>query len=85
MKVFEELTLFLQCRQSVSYISLRLARRLSIHVWSSIFWQFLCYCLVGGVKTLADILIFNALLWHFPTNNASLLVVYNSVALAAAQ
>lgn len=50
------------------------------HAWSSTCWQFLRYCLVGGANTLIDLLVLNVLLWGFPTNNASLLVVYNSVA-----
>jgi putative flippase GtrA len=50
------------------------------HTWSSTCWQFLRYCLVGGANTILDLLVLNALLWCFPTNNASLLVVYNSVA-----
>ena len=48
--------------------------------WSSTCWQFLRYCLVGGANTLLDLLVLNVLLWAFPTNNSSLLVVYNSVA-----
>ena len=48
--------------------------------WKSTFWQFLRYCLVGGANTIVDLLLLNILLWRFPTNNVSLLVVYNSVA-----
>jgi len=47
---------------------------------SSTFWQFLRYCLVGGVNTLLDLLVLNVLLWGFPTKNVLMLVVYNSVA-----
>lgn len=50
------------------------------HAWSSAFWQFLRYGLVGGANTLTDLLMLNALLWSFPTNNVLMLVVYNSVA-----
>jgi len=50
------------------------------HVWSSPFWQFLRYCLVGGANTLIDLLALNTLLWAFPTTIVLVLVVYNSVA-----
>ena len=50
------------------------------HAWSSTFWQFLRYCLVGGVNTFIDVLVLNALLWRFPTHNVQTLVVYNSIA-----
>ncbi|GAC1645218.1 MAG: hypothetical protein NVS4B12_11060 [Ktedonobacteraceae bacterium] len=43
-------------------------------------WQFLRYCLVGGVNTLIDIFVLNVLLWCFPTHSAQVLVAYNSVA-----
>jgi putative flippase GtrA len=50
------------------------------HAWSSTFWQFFRYCLVGGANTIIDLLTLNALLWCFPTNNVLVLVAYNSVA-----
>jgi putative flippase GtrA len=50
------------------------------HVWSSTFWQFFRYCLVGGANTLMDLLMLNVLLWRFPTNNVLVLMLYNSVA-----
>jgi putative flippase GtrA len=50
------------------------------HTWSSTFWQFFRYCLVGGANTLIDLLTLNVLLWCFPTNNVLLLVAYNSIA-----
>ena len=46
-------------------------------------WQFLRYCLVGGVNTIIDVSVLNALLWRFPTHNVHLLVVENSVAYAS--
>ncbi|BCL78831.1 GtrA family protein [Ktedonobacteria bacterium brp13] len=46
-------------------------------------WQFVRYCLVGGVNTIIDVSILNALLWRFPTHNVQLLVVENSVAYAS--
>ena len=49
-------------------------------VWSSTFWQFLRFCLVGGANTLIDLSTLNLLLWRFPTHNVQILVVYNSVA-----
>ena len=51
-----------------------------LHAWSSTFWQFFRYCLVGGVNTAFDLLTLNALLWRFPTNDVLVLVAYNSVA-----
>lgn len=48
--------------------------------WSGTLWQFLHYCLVGGVNTLIDIFVLNVLLWCFPTHNVQVLVAYNSVA-----
>ena len=49
-------------------------------VWSSTCWQFLRYCLVGGVNTFIDLLMLNVFLWRLPTHNAQVLVLYNSVA-----
>jgi putative flippase GtrA len=51
--------------------------------WSSLFWQWLCYCLVGVANTLIDVLILNILLWRFPTTQVQLLVIYNSLAYIA--
>jgi putative flippase GtrA len=45
-------------------------------------WQFVRYCLAGGVNTLISMSILNALLWRFPTHHVHLLVVENSVAYA---
>jgi putative flippase GtrA len=56
------------------------ARR--FHTWSSILWQFLRYCLVGGINTVMDVLVLNVFLWRFPTHNAQVLVAYNSIAYA---
>jgi putative flippase GtrA len=53
------------------------------HGWSSLFWQWLCYCLVGVANTLIDVLILNILLWRFPTTQVQLLVIYNSLAYIA--
>src|SRR6266700_7720628 len=49
-------------------------------VWRDTFWQFLRFCLVGGVNTVIDVLTLNILLWSFPTTNVQMLVIYNSVA-----
>jgi putative flippase GtrA len=49
-------------------------------VWRSTFWQFLRFCLVGGVNTAIDVLTFNILLWSLPTSNVQMLMIYNSVA-----
>ena len=53
------------------------------NTWSSMFWQFFRYCLVGGANTVIDLLTFNVLLWCFPTNNVLVLVGCNSVAYAS--
>lgn len=42
--------------------------------------QFLRFCVVGGLNTFVDLLIFNLLVWSFPTQDSGLLVVFNSVA-----
>jgi putative flippase GtrA len=52
-------------------------------IWSSTFWQFLRYCLVGGANTIIDLLTFNMLLWCFPTNNVLVVMGCNSVAYAS--
>jgi putative flippase GtrA len=48
----------------------------------SLFLQFLRFCLVGGLNTFVDVLVFNLIVWSFPTQDSGLLVVYNSVAYA---
>lgn len=52
-------------------------------IWRGTFWQFLRYCLVGGANTAIDVLTLNVFLWCFPTNNVSVLMVYNSIAYAS--
>jgi len=46
----------------------------------SFFLQLLRFCIVGGINTFIDILIFNLLVWRFPTHDSMLLVFYNSLA-----
>jgi len=65
---------------SVSSTSIQNAGAHRFTAWSGIYWQFLRYCLVGGVNTLIDLAILNVLLWRFPTHNPQNLVIYNSVA-----
>jgi putative flippase GtrA len=48
----------------------------------SLFLQFLRFCAVGGFNTFVDVLIFNLIVWSFPTQDSGLLVIYNSVAYA---
>ncbi|HEX4207055.1 MAG TPA: glycosyltransferase [Ktedonobacteraceae bacterium] len=43
-------------------------------------FQFVRYCLVGGVNTIIDVSILNILLWCLPTTAVRTLVVYNSLA-----
>lgn len=51
-----------------------------LHVWVRIGWQFIRYCLVGGVNTLFDLAVLNLFLWRLPTHNPQFLVIYNSIA-----
>jgi putative flippase GtrA len=51
-----------------------------LRAWGSTFWQFIRYCLVGGVNTLLDLAVLNLFLWRLPTHNPQILVIYNSVA-----
>ncbi len=67
-------------RQTPGTSSTTDADRQHSHAWSSTFWQFLRYGLVGGANTLMDLLMLNVLLWRFPTNDVLILMVYNSVA-----
>jgi len=48
--------------------------------WFSIVRQFLRFGLVGGLNTIVDLLILNALLWIHPTQRTLLLIIYNSIA-----
>ena len=45
-----------------------------------IFSQLLRFCIVGGLNSFVDVLVFNLLLWQFPTQDSGLLVIYNSIA-----
>jgi putative flippase GtrA len=51
--------------------------------WSSLFWQWFRYCLVGVANTLIDVLVLNILLLRFPTTQVQILVIYNSLAYIA--
>ena len=51
-----------------------------LHVWRNIIWQFLRYCVVGGINTLVDLSTLNLILWRFPTSNVQTLLLYNSFA-----
>lgn len=48
--------------------------------WTSTFWQFVRFSMVGVLNTVLDICTLNVLLWLFPTHNATLLLAYNSLA-----
>jgi len=50
------------------------------HGLLGVFLQLLRFCVVGGINTLIDVLVFNLLVWGLPTQDAGLLVIYNSVA-----
>lgn len=43
-------------------------------------WQMLRFGIVGILNTLIDFATLNALLWRFPTHQANLLLIYNSLA-----
>ncbi len=47
---------------------------------ASVFLQLLRFCIVGGLNTFVDVLVFNLLVWGLPTQNSGLLVAYNSLA-----
>jgi putative flippase GtrA len=47
---------------------------------ASMFSQLLRFCIVGGLNSFVDVLVFNLLLWGLPTHDSGLLVVYNSLA-----
>jgi putative flippase GtrA len=38
------------------------------------------FCMVGGLNTILDLLIFNSLLWLMPTKSTTTILVYNSIA-----
>jgi putative flippase GtrA len=56
--------------------------RIRKKVWRSLFWQLFRFGLVGGFNTGIDLLIFNGLLWLWPTQNTTSLIAYNSFAYA---
>jgi putative flippase GtrA len=41
------------------------------------------FCVVGGLNTFVDVLVFNLLVWGLPTQDSGLLVIYNSLAYMA--
>lgn len=51
-------------------------------IWLQAVGQVLRFCLVGGLNTILDLLLFNCLLWVFPTADPVNLIVYNSLAYA---
>jgi putative flippase GtrA len=50
--------------------------------WKQVVGQVLRFCMVGGLNTILDLLLFNCLLLLFPTQNPLNLVIYNSLAYA---
>lgn len=53
-----------------------------VRSFKTLFGQIVRFGLVGGLNTLIDLLVLNALLWLLPTQNGWLVVVYNSIAYA---
>src|SRR5260370_15852643 len=61
-------------------VSLRNGRRpVGNRGLTAILVQFIRFCIVGGLNTFVDVLIFNLLVWGLPTHDSGLLVVYNSL------
>ncbi|HBE27248.1 MAG TPA: hypothetical protein DDW33_16360 [Ktedonobacter sp.] len=56
------------------------ASRPEEHPWRISLWQIVRFSIVGAINTSIDILTLNILLWRFPTHNANLLLLYNSIA-----
>jgi putative flippase GtrA len=52
----------------------------AVPVWSNLRRQLIRFAMVGGLNTAIDLVILNALLWLFPTQDTLLLLVYNSLA-----
>ncbi|HEX7735365.1 MAG TPA: glycosyltransferase family 39 protein [Ktedonobacteraceae bacterium] len=50
--------------------------------WSLVLWQFLRFGLVGCANTLVDLLVLNFLLWLWPAQNTTLLLLANTLAYA---
>jgi putative flippase GtrA len=50
------------------------------HPLREIMPQLLRFCVVGGLNTFIDVLVFNLLIWRFATQDTSTLVFYNSIA-----
>src|SRR6266705_7165585 len=48
--------------------------------WAQLLVQLLRFCLVGGLNTFIDLMVFNILLWTFPTQFVHRLIFYNSLA-----
>ncbi len=48
--------------------------------WKSWYGQLIRFSMVGGINTTLDLLIFNSLLWLFPTSNLFISLVFNSLA-----
>src|SRR5260221_2750667 len=62
-------------------VSLRNGRRpVGNRGLTAILVQFIRFCVVGGLNTFVDVLVFNLLVWGLPTQDSGLLVVYNSLA-----
>ncbi|HEU5383637.1 MAG TPA: glycosyltransferase [Ktedonobacteraceae bacterium] len=54
------------------------------HAKTASIWQMLRFGIVGGINTIVDIITLNVLLWRFPLHSASLLLIYNSLAVMVA-
>jgi putative flippase GtrA len=60
--------------------SLQEKKETAVPVWSNLRRQLIRFAMVGGLNTAIDLVILNALLWLFPTQDTLLLLVYNSLA-----
>src|SRR5436305_1966777 len=48
--------------------------------WLDVLLQLLRFCVVGGLNTFIDVMVFNLLMWTLPTHHIHRLVFYNSLA-----
>ncbi len=48
--------------------------------WIDVLLQLLRFCIVGGINTFIDLIVFNILVWAFPTQHIHRIVFYNSLA-----
>ena len=75
MPNISEVPTVVEARPNIQGTVLRPARS-----WSASFWQIVRFGIVGALNTTIDVLTLNLLLWRFPTHNANLLLLLNTIA-----